>query len=235
MEEEEKEEIPRQQRSAVSRWLDPVTSLIWTKEEQPKKTYFELTTEEMAKARQEILNQPNTPFFATLIIKGTENTFTVVTALSLASLLTTAYLHNIFHNKLTPHILYYSFILDQFVRKSFYDVQELRKRWKRFSSVNFMRSITYLRRKSPFIYYRLLAIYLKLRNYATIPRRTVRNTLWVFSAIYINMLLFSMYILQKLAPGLEILLRKSWSELYEICEIALRYLATSDVLQELNH
>jgi hypothetical protein len=43
-----------------------------------------------------------------------------------------------------------------------------------------------------------------------------------------------MYVLQKLAPGLEILLRKSWVQLYELCEVVLRYLVTSDVVKELN-
>jgi hypothetical protein len=67
-----------------------------------------------------------------------------------------------------------------------------------------------------------------------IPRKTIRNTLWVLLSIYTNVLLFSMYILQKLAPRLEILLRKTWVELYELCEVVLQYLVSSEVIKELH-
>jgi hypothetical protein len=69
MEAEEEEEKTPENQSTLSQWIRPLTSLFTAKDNGPTKTYFELTSEELVKAREEILNQPNVPYIATLIVK----------------------------------------------------------------------------------------------------------------------------------------------------------------------
>jgi hypothetical protein len=69
MEAEEEEEETPENKSQIAQWLSPITNLFVSKKEEPTKTFFQLTSDEIVKAREEILKQPNTPFLATLIVK----------------------------------------------------------------------------------------------------------------------------------------------------------------------
>jgi hypothetical protein len=173
------------------------------------------------------------PFYSTLIINSAEVTLNVMAALSLIMLVLATRIHKIFQYRVRPFVLYYSLLLDFFIKKQFSQLNQLSE-WRRKILLQFLNFAALFRRNKPKQYYRLLSIYLKLVNFAMIPKRSIKNLFWFITALYFQTLLFSIYILKRLSPRLQMLLEKSWSELYALSDNIVKYAQKTPAYTELN-
>ena len=176
---------------------------------------------------------PIVPYYMTLVLNSAEISLQVFTTLSLATLVASVQLHKAFQIHVKPFVLYYSLLLDIF----------LRQRLSRFSSLSDMRQrtvlyvlslISQLRHKNPDLYYRLITMYLKAVGYATIPKEMINSVLYLLNVIYFYSLLFGIYVLKNLSPRLKELLEKSWTELYDLVGVLLSFVVQSELYKEMN-
>ncbi len=174
---------------------------------------------------------PIVPYYITLVLNSAEISLQVFTTLSLATLVASVQLHKAFQIHVKPFVLYYSLLLDIF----------LRQRLSRFSSLSDMRQrtvlyvlslISQLRHKNPDLYYRLITMYLKDVGYATIPKEMINSVLYLLNVIYFYSLLFGIYVLKNLSPRLKELLEKSWTELYDLVGVLLSFVVQSELFKE---
>lgn len=176
---------------------------------------------------------PIVPFYMTLVLNSVEISLKVFTALSLAALVASARLHKAFQHQVKPFVLYYSLLLDIFLKQRLSQlsaISDIRER----TLLYILGLITHLRKRNPDMYYRLITLYLRTISFANIPKEIINNLMYLTTAIYFHGLLLSIYVLKQLSPRLQILLEKSWHELYELVEQLLSYVRQSEIYQELN-
>ncbi|KAL0491885.1 3 TM domain-containing transmembrane protein [Acrasis kona] len=158
-------------------------------------------------------------------LRSVDNIFGVFATISVASLLTTVYIHSVFNTKIAPHILYYCFLLDETIQKNFYKIRLRYKIVAKLVKYHLFTLAMYLKWKKPSVYFKLLLLYYKLLTFSSVPTKGIKNILWFAAFLYVNILWLSMYILQKIAPGLSIFMKRSWSDVYRTSERVIRYLS----------
>ena len=221
----EEKELKTPKRETVVHPSNAVDSFLYRMFLERKSTLTEGQEEEHEKEKTMALDQHgdemttiDRPLSSSIITLFIESILSVLKTVSILTLLTVSYLHNRFELYIKPIIVVEFRKLEQ-------SLSILIGNLKKYFSVGtnakltIARILAKIRQNNPRHFYVILSLYLRTKNWIHIPKSWINQMIWIITSIYFNILLFSIYLFEKVAsPRLLYLLGLSNEKLMDLLE-----------------
>ncbi|EFC50123.1 predicted protein [Naegleria gruberi] len=184
---------------------------------------FNEKSSENEKIKPEYYTTIDRPITSSMIILFVEILLNIIKSLAILTLLTVTYVHDRFNFFIKPIIVIELSKLEN-------HLSDLMLNFRKYfrigtnAKLTVARLLAKIRNNNPKNFYMILSVYLRMKNLMQIPKSFVNQLFWTITSIYLNILLFCIFIFEKIAsPKLLHLIYMSNDKFLEILNNLLTF------------